>query len=105
MLDYISQRQIDFVIVHKIDRLARNRADDSAITTLLHDAGVRLVSSTEGIDCTPNGQLLHGIMASIAEFYSKNLAAEVEKGMRQKAIQGGTVGRAHWATSTGASSI
>ena len=31
---------------------------------------------------------------SIAEFYSQNLATEVMKGMRQKAIQGGTPGRA-----------
>lgn len=33
-------------------------------------------------------------MASIAEFYSQNLATEVKKGMRQKVIQGGTPGRA-----------
>lgn len=33
-------------------------------------------------------------MASIAEYYSQNLATEVMKGMRQKAIQGGTPGRA-----------
>ncbi|WGT46748.1 recombinase family protein [Tessaracoccus lacteus] len=35
-----------------------------------------------------------GIMASIAEFYSQNLATEVMKGMRQKASNGGTPGRA-----------
>jgi hypothetical protein len=33
-------------------------------------------------------------MASIAEFYSQNLATEVKKGMRQKVLQGGSVGRA-----------
>ena len=38
--------------------------------------------------------LLHGIMSSIAEFYSRNLAAEVVKGMSQKARSGGTNGRA-----------
>jgi hypothetical protein len=35
--------------------------------------------------------LLHGIMASIAEFYSRNLATEVLKGMTTKAKGGGTV--------------
>ena len=35
-----------------------------------------------------------GIMASSAEFYSQNLATEVMKVMRQKAIHGGTPGRA-----------
>ena len=32
------------------------------------------------------GMLLHGIMSTIAEFYSRNLATEVAKGMTQKAI-------------------
>ena len=35
---------------------------------------------TENIDETPSGMLLHGIMSSIAEFYSRNLANEVIKG-------------------------
>lgn len=94
MLTYIREHSVDYVIVHKLDRLARSRADDIAITQAVHASGARLVSSTEGIDTTPNGTLLHGIMASIAEFYSRNLAQEVMKGMRQKAIQGGTPGRA-----------
>ena len=94
MLEYIQDRPVDFVIVHKIDRLARNRADDSAITKTIQGAGAHLVSTTEAISTTPSGRLLHGIMASIAEFYSQNLATEVMKGMRQKAIHGGTPGRA-----------
>lgn len=38
--------------------------------------------------------LLHGIMSTIAEFYSRNLADEVSKGMSQKAMTGGTNGKA-----------
>ena len=53
-----------------------------------------LVSATENIDETPSGMLLHGIMSTIAEFYSRNLANEVAKGMTQKAITGGTSGKA-----------
>lgn len=37
--------------------------------------------------------LLHGIMSSIAEFYSRNLATETIKGLSQKAAQGGTINR------------
>ncbi|MGK4187075.1 hypothetical protein AB0X98_02655 [Rothia koreensis] len=37
---------------------------------------------------------MHGIMASIAEFYSRNLAQEVAKGLVQKATIGGTPRRA-----------
>ncbi len=38
--------------------------------------------------------LLHGIMSSIAEFYSQNLANEVKKGITEKVKGGGTVSRA-----------
>lgn len=57
-------------------------------------AGVTLVLVTESIDQTPSGMLVHGIMSSIAEFYSRNLATEVTKGLTQKVAQGGTPGRA-----------
>jgi len=93
MLAYLAENDIDYVIVHKLDRLARNRADDVDITRAIQDAGVRLVSTTESIDETPGGVLLHGIMSSIAEFYSRNLAGEVVKGMTEKAKTGGTPGR------------
>ena len=83
-----------FCIVHKLDRLARNRADDVRIHEVLIDAGVTLVSATESIDQTPSGMFVHGIMSSIAEFYSRNLATEVTKGLTQKLAQGGTPMRA-----------
>ena len=57
-------------------------------------SGARSSPCTENIDETPSGLLLHGIMSSIAEFYSRNLANEVIKGMDQKAKTGGTVGNA-----------
>ena len=94
MLDYIATHQVTYCIVHKVDRLARNRLDDIDIHRHLIDAGVQLVSVTENIDETPSGMLLHGIMSSIAEFYSRNLAAEVTKGMTQKVAAGGTPSRA-----------
>ncbi len=56
--------------------------------------GVRLISATENIDETPGGKLVHGIMASIAEFYSGNLSIEAKKGLRQKVKIGGTPGKA-----------
>ena len=95
MLAYLKEDGgIDYVIVHKLDRLARNRADDVEINRAFEEAGVRLVSTSENIDQTPGGMLLHGIMSSIAEFYSRNLANEVMKGMGEKARNGGTLGKA-----------
>ncbi|MDR0783056.1 MAG: recombinase family protein, partial [Propionibacteriaceae bacterium] len=94
MLAYIEAHQVRYVIVHKVDRLARNRVDDVAIHQALLTAGTTLISATESIDETPSGMLLHGIMSSIAEFYSRNLATEVTKGLTQKVAQGGTPGKA-----------
>ena len=96
MLRYLEEEQgnVDYIIVHKIDRLARNRADDVAINAKFDEFGVRLVSTSENIDQTPGGLLMHGIMSSIAEFYSKNLSNEVTKGMNQKVRSGGTAGKA-----------
>ena len=36
----------------------------------------------------PKGRLMHGIMASMAEFYSSNLATEAKKGLHKKAARG-----------------
>ena len=94
LLRFVADSAADFVIVHKVDRLARNRVDDVSINLAFREAGVTLVSVTENIDETPSGTLLHGIMSSIAEFYSRNLANEVIKGSLQKVKSGGTVYRA-----------
>ena len=92
MLKYLEEEaeQIDYVIVHKVDRLARSRRDDAILNARFEELGIRLISTSENIDQTPGGMLLHGIMSSIAEFYSRNLANEVIKGMKQKVEQGGT---------------
>ena len=94
MLAFIAASRVQFCLVHKLDRLARNRADDVKIHEAFLAAGVTLVSATESIDQTPSGMLVHGIMSSIAEFYSRNLATEVTKGLSQKVAQGGTPMRA-----------
>ena len=95
MLRFVRERRdIDFVILDKVDRFARNRRDDANTLFELRSAGAQLVSVKENIDETPGGQLLHAIMAGMAEYYSRNLATEALKGMTQKAKVGGTPGRA-----------
>lgn len=94
MLDRVRVGDISYVIVHKLDRLARSRIDDAEIATVFHLSGTILASASEQIDDSPSGSLLHGIMAAIAEHYSKNLSAEAKKGMAEKVRRGGTTGRA-----------
>jgi DNA invertase Pin-like site-specific DNA recombinase len=90
MLKELPGLGVEALIVHKVDRLARNRLDDALLYKRLVGMGVQLISATENIDETPAGQLMHGMLASFAEFYSNNLAAEVKKGLQQKHASGGT---------------
>lgn len=82
-------RDVQVVIVHKVDRFARNLEDHVTVRALLRRLGVELVSVVEPLDDSPQGRLTEGIHALMAEFYSANLAAEIRKGMTQKAKQGG----------------
>lgn len=86
-------REIKFVIVHKLDRLARQVEGHVTITGVLKKLGVRLVSITERVDESASGRLLEMMHAAMAEFYSANLATEVKKGMLQRVKQGGYAGR------------
>lgn len=81
--------RVNAVIVHKIDRLARDIYDYSFIKAYLKRHGVRLVSVAEPLDESPVGHLLEHIMAAMAEFYSANLSEETKKGMRMAFEEGG----------------
>jgi site-specific DNA recombinase len=87
------QRDVDYVVLWKVDRFARNRRDDANMLFEIELAGARLISVTENIDQTPAGRLMHGMLASFAEYYSRNLGNEVLKGLTEKAKRGGTPGR------------
>ena len=83
------QPKVEVVVVHKLDRFARSVEQHVTIRALLKKYGARLTSVVENVDDTVSGQLVENIMASIAQFYSANLADEVRKGMRQKVLNGG----------------
>ena len=96
MISDSCNKEFDIVLVHKLDRFARNRYDSSLYKQKLRKNGVRLCSVLERIDNTPESILLEGLLESINEFYSANLARESMKGMKENALQclhnGGTPG-------------
>ena len=79
MLRELPSLRVKYLIVHKVDRLARNRLDDATLYQKLVGMGIKLVSASENIDETPAGQLMHGMLATFAEYYSNNLATEIMK--------------------------
>ncbi len=90
MLKELPTLNVKYLIVHKVDRLARNRLDDATLYQRIVGMGIKLVSASENIDDTPAGQLMHGMLATFAEYYSNNLATEIMKGLTRKHEQGGT---------------
>jgi site-specific DNA recombinase len=94
MLRELEAKQVRYVIVHKIDRLARNKRDDFLINEAIAEAGACLVSVVDLVDDTPQGKFNYTIQAGLAQLYVDNLAVEVMKGMNKKADAGGTPYRA-----------
>ncbi len=91
--EVVRLRKIKRVVVHKLDRLARNAQLTFNIIAEWQASGVGFVSVAEQMDFeSPIGRVMLGTLASFAEFFSLNLATEVRKGLREKAQQGGWVG-------------
>lgn len=84
----------DYVVVYKLDRLARDRRIDVETAFAIRTSGAQLVSVLEQIDETPAGQLLHGVLASVNEFYSRDMVQRILDGSTRKAKDGGTPIRA-----------
>ncbi|MCB0083473.1 MAG: recombinase family protein, partial [Caldilineaceae bacterium] len=83
--------KFDALVVHKFDRFSRNRTDAIAIKSLLrYDYGVQVLSVTEPSEHSEGamGALMEGVMESVADWYSRNLATETAKGKKERATQG-----------------
>lgn len=88
MVEDSKQRNFEAVIVHKLDRFARNRFDSATYKKRLRDNGVRVLSVTEFLDDSPESVILESVLEGMAEYYSKNLSRETKKGKREAARKG-----------------
>src|SRR3954468_12556136 len=79
-------REIKRVYVYKFDRLGR-AADTHIIAQQLEDAGVELISVTEGTNA-----LARGIQLVVAEDYSRQLAMRTRDGLLKRFEQGAFTG-------------
>jgi DNA invertase Pin-like site-specific DNA recombinase len=78
--------KIGRVFVYKFDRLGR-AADTHVIAQQLEDAGVELISATEGTNA-----LARGIQLVVAEDYSRQLAQRTRDGLLKRFEQGAFTG-------------
>lgn len=88
MLKALRQGKADGLIIHKIDRSARNLKDWAAIGDLI-DSGVEVHFANESLDMNSRGgRLSADIQAVVAADYIRNLREEVKKGFYGRLKQG-----------------
>ena len=88
-----AEGDVDLLIVHKVDRFARDALDALVLRNQLNEAGVQFVSVSEHFDDTAYGRFNIRLSESLAQLYSDRLSEEVGSKMNEKARRGGTPGK------------
>ena len=88
------KRRVDAVVVYRYDRFARSLRQLVNALEEFRALGIEFVSLHEGVDTTtPNGRLVFGIFASIAEFERELIRSRVRSGLAAAKAQGKQLGR------------
>ncbi len=88
------RREVDVVLVWRLDRWGRSVADLVSTPQELQHLGVGFVSLTEALDLTtPAGRAMAGLLAVFAEFEREILRERVRAGLAHARQQGKRLGR------------
>ena len=93
LLDDAATGKFDVVVVHTLDRWARNTRVALEAMGILARHNVTLASITEQVDySTPQGKLFMTMLSGLGEFYSDSLGVHVMKGISERAHLGKHLG-------------
>jgi len=88
------RREVDAILVWRLDRWGRSLADLVVTLQELAALGVGFISLTEALDLTtPTGRALAGLLAVFAEFEREILRERVKAGIAQARKEGRSHGR------------
>lgn len=94
LIDAARRREIDVVLVWRLDRWGRSVTDLLATLQELEHLGVGFVSLTEALDLTtPAGRAMAAMLAVFAEFEREVLRERVRAGLAHARQNGKTLGR------------
>jgi len=94
LLEAARRREIDVVLVWRLDRWGRSVTDLLATLQELEHLGVGFVSLTEALDLTtPAGRAMAGLLAVFAEFEREILRERVRAGLADARRNGKRLGR------------
>jgi DNA invertase Pin-like site-specific DNA recombinase len=94
LIDAARRREIDVVLVWRLDRWGRSLLDLVVTLKELTELGVGFVSLTEPLDLTtPTGRAMAGMLAVFAEFEREILSERVRAGLAEARQNGQRLGR------------
>ncbi len=94
LLDVARRREIDVVLVWRLDRWGRSLADLVVTLKELAELGVAFVSLTKALDLTtPTGRAMVGLLSVFAEFEHSILCERVRAGLAEARRNGTRLGR------------
>jgi DNA invertase Pin-like site-specific DNA recombinase len=94
LIDAARRREIDVVLVWRLDRWGRSVTDLLATLQELEHLGVGFVSITEALDLTtPAGRAMAGLLAVFAAFEREVLGERVRAGLAHARANGKRLGR------------
>jgi putative DNA-invertase from lambdoid prophage Rac len=88
------RREIDVVLVWRLDRWGRSLADLVVTLKELAELSVGFVSLTEALDLTtPTGRAMAGLLSVFAEFEHEILGEQIRAGIAEARLKGKHLGR------------
>jgi DNA invertase Pin-like site-specific DNA recombinase len=94
LLRMAKRREIDAILVWKLDRFGRSLADLVITLNELREIGVVFVSLTESLDfSTPSGRAMAGMLSTFAEFERDIIRERVKAGIASAREKGKPHGR------------
>jgi DNA invertase Pin-like site-specific DNA recombinase len=94
LLAVCRKRRVDAIVVYRYDRFARSLRQLVNALEEFRSLGIEFISLHEGVDTsTPNGRLVFGIFASIAEFERELIRDRVKSGIAAARSRGKRLGR------------
>jgi putative DNA-invertase from lambdoid prophage Rac len=94
LLKLCRKREVDIVVVWKLDRWGRSVSDIVSTLQELQDLGVQFVSVTEALDfTTAMGRAMGSLLAVFSEFEREMISERVKAGLAQAKLKGVRLGR------------
>ena len=92
MIEDAEKGLFDVIVCYKTDRFARDRFDAAVYKNKLKKYGIRVEYSKMSIPDGPEGIILESVLEGLDEYYSKDLAQKILRGLYDNALEGKSTG-------------